>query len=207
MITLPPLPTIGQPVLPPLPELHTEWFPIDGPDYVTPCRERSGYYELLPIDGGPPERKWFSGESANWMCVGGRVVWTIYKAWRGSVVPFSHPAPPPLPPLPAGIQGTKPKWLQLPLVAELPTLEERESMERAEPHLIELPGLGDGLEYFDAATGNTWTNRGRPPAWVRELRAKDGNDSTLLGFRIKRIKNHYYNVATGEQVAFVRGAK
>ncbi len=198
MITLPPLPTIGQPVLPPLPELHTEWFPIDGPDYVTPCRERSGYYELLPIDGGPPERKWFSGESANWMCVGGRVVWTIYKAWRGSVVPFSHPAPPPLPPLPAGIQGTKPKWLQLPLVAELPTLEERESTERAEPHLIELPGYGKGVRY--AKGDQTWTGKGRRPGWCRDM-----TDEQLAACEVRQITRHYYNVATGEQVAFVRG--
>lgn len=196
--TLPPLPVI----LPPLPAIEqcTDWIDIDGPDYARPEPGRDGYYELLPIDGGPVERKWFSSGTGNWMCVGGRVIWTIYKAWRGSSVPFAFPEPAPLPPLPSGIEGVERKWLQLPLVTPMATLDERDSMARAAP-IVELPGLGDGVEYFDPATGNTWSNRGRPPAWFKALEPGE-----QVALRIKRIKRHYYNVATGEQVAYVRGA-
>lgn len=75
--TLPPLPVIQLAPLPPV--KVTGWIPIvDKP-------VRSGYYDLLTIDGDV-ERRYFNHESGNWLCVSGKEPWTIYTFWRGVAV-------------------------------------------------------------------------------------------------------------------------
>lgn len=201
MLTTPPLPLI-LPAMPALPVLETEWYEIDGPEYARPMPGRCGYYDLRPRDGSPVERRWFNSQSGNWMCIGGFKVWEHYDAWRGCLTPRELPQPAELRDMPADVPRET-RWLALQgVMPELPTLEERAAAERAAPLLIELPGLGDGLKYFDPATGQTWTGKGRMPKWFAAMPM-----GARVRIEVKRIKKHYYNVATGEQVAYVRGAK